>query len=80
MLVDIMPGGGGGAHLKIVDSAGIPSCAGEGSSTNRMPELSREILGIEGGGGGCQPIDCQEFWTLSITTTNTGHGELVFFT
>ena len=25
---------------------------GEGSATNRMPELAREILGIEGGGGG----------------------------
>ena len=55
MLVDIMP-------LKILVSAGAPVAPGEGSSTNRMPELASEILGIEGGeGGGGQPIECKEF-------------------
>jgi hypothetical protein len=51
MLVDIMP-------LKILVSAGTPVAPGEWSPTNRMPELARTILGIEGGG---QPIECQEF-------------------
>jgi hypothetical protein len=53
MWVDIMP-------LKILVSAGAPVAPGEWSPTNRMPELARAILGIEGGGGG-QPIECQEF-------------------
>ncbi len=55
MLVDIMP-------LKILVSAGAPVAPGEGSSTDRMPELACAILGIEGGmGGRGQPIECQEF-------------------
>ena len=54
MLVDIMP-------LKILVSAGAPVAPGEGSSTNRIPELARAILGIEGGRGWGQPIECQEF-------------------
>ena len=45
MLVDIMP-------LKILVSAGAPVAPGEGSSTNRIPELARAILGIERGEGG----------------------------
>jgi hypothetical protein len=45
MLVDIMP-------LKILVSAGAPVAPGEGSLTNRMPELALAILGIEGGKGG----------------------------
>jgi hypothetical protein len=45
MLVDIMP-------LKILVFAGAPVAPGEGSPTNRMPELACEILGIEGGRGG----------------------------
>jgi hypothetical protein len=45
MLVDIMP-------LKILVSAGAPVAPGEGSSTNRMPELTRANLGIKGGEGG----------------------------
>ncbi len=43
MLVDIMP-------LKILVSAGAPVAPGEWSPVNRMPELARAILGIEGGG------------------------------
>ncbi len=54
MLIDLMP-------LKILVSAGAPVAPGEGSSTNRMPDLGRTILGIEGGKGGGQPIECQEF-------------------
>ncbi len=41
MLVDIMP-------LKILVSAGAPVAPGEWSPANRMPELARAILGIEG--------------------------------
>ena len=44
MLVEIMP-------LKNLVSAGAPVAPGEGSSTNRMPELARAVLGIEGGEG-----------------------------
>ncbi len=44
MLVDIMP-------LKILVSAGAPVATGEWSPANRMPELVRAILGIEGVGG-----------------------------
>jgi hypothetical protein len=47
--------------LKILVSAGAPVAPGEWSPANRMPELARAILGIEGGEGGCQPIECQEF-------------------
>ena len=53
MLVDIMP-------LKILDSAVALVAPGEWSPANRIPELAREILGIEGGRVG-QPIECQEF-------------------
>ncbi len=45
MLVDIMP-------LKILVSAGGAVVPGKWSPTNRMPELARAILGIEGGEGG----------------------------
>ncbi len=54
MLVDIMP-------LKILVSAGAPVAPGEWSPANRMPELARAILGMGGGEGGRQPIECQEF-------------------
>ena len=60
MLVDIMP-------LKILDSAVAPVAPGEWSPANRMPELARAILGIGGGEGGGQPIECQEFCALSNT-------------
>ncbi len=45
MLVDRMP-------LKILVSAGASVAPGEWSPANRMPELAREILRIEGGRGG----------------------------
>jgi hypothetical protein len=45
MLVDIM-------QLKILVSARAPVAPGEWSTANRMPELARAILGIEGGRGG----------------------------
>jgi hypothetical protein len=51
MLVDIMP-------LKILVSAGAPVAPGEPIGCQKW---RARFLELRGGGGGGQPIECQEF-------------------